>query len=118
LGETDGSRIVSCLWWLYRVTRDHILEGSHDGHQGFRRVYWHPYSSCLFLLAMHSPRPIFTGSAIPYYCSGVQLVPVPSGTFRLRTGYFMVVVPGKYGTHSKYDSLNSINFQITGSINC
>jgi len=41
-----------------------------------------------------------------------------SGTFQLNTGYSMVIVPGKYGTHTKHGSFNSISFQITGSISC
>jgi len=50
------------------------------------------------------------GSAIPYSCSGVQQVLVPSSTFQLSTGYSWTIVLGMYVIHSKYDSSNSISF--------
>ena len=61
----------SCLWWSYRVTRDHILKGSLGGHQEFRGVCWHPTSIYSFRVCT-CPRPISMGSAILYSCSGVH----------------------------------------------
>ena len=57
VGETDGSWLVSCLWWPYYVTHGHFLLGSFSGHQWFNwRVLTPlslPYSSSC--QGMHKP---------------------------------------------------------------
>ena len=117
LGENDESWIIMFMMVIPSHTRPHSFGITWKPPM----IPWGILAPLLLLLLLRvctSLRPIFMGSIIPYSIRAYNKFPVPSGKFWLSPEYSMVIVSGKYRTHTKHGSSNSISFQITGSISC
>jgi len=108
-GKLMGTDIVSMFMMVLSVARPHSWD-SLGGHQVFSWAMLTP------LLSWHPSR--FATSPGAYSCGisdtllqfGRTISQVSGETFQFSSEYFLVVVLGKYETHSKYGSSISISF--------